>query len=383
MGGLLVIFIILACIGYQYQKGTFVRSLAALIIAICASAAAFNYFEVLADVFISRSDNSRFESIAPWAQSLSFALLFILAFAILRTISTQVTKTNVDLGTVAEKAGRILCGFLLGLFLAGLTLTAAAMAPLANKYPYQRFEETADAQNPNKALLNADSFAVSWFNLMSKGCFSGQRSFAAIHPDFIDQSFLNRHRLKDDISLFTTMPVLTIPPKNAAWPAPESLEDSDNPGQQAEAKSGHNIVIVRVGLKRSIAKKGGEFTLSQLKLVCKKKTDMKDPLAGQGKTVYPIGYLSRANFLQKTKLDEIIALKRIDFDEKEIWIDFAFNVPTGYVPILVELKQNNIAQIPPMISSEKAPKTIPFTLPIEITTDAEEAEEESTPYLQE
>ena len=71
MASLGVVVIILGCVAYQYFKGTFIKAVATIIVAICASVVAFSYFEPLANVFISRSDNSRFLSIAPWAQPLS------------------------------------------------------------------------------------------------------------------------------------------------------------------------------------------------------------------------------------------------------------------------------------------------------------------------
>ena len=44
MASLAVVLIILGCAAYQYFKGTFVRAFATIIIAICASVAAFAFF---------------------------------------------------------------------------------------------------------------------------------------------------------------------------------------------------------------------------------------------------------------------------------------------------------------------------------------------------
>jgi len=189
MGSLLVVLIILGCVAYQYLKGTLVKSFVVLITSICASVVAFGYFELLANVFISR------EIFVLWAYPLSFALLFILAFAVLQTIAAQLTRRPIDLGLLPERIGRVVCGIFLGLIVSGLLLTAAAMAPISPKYPYQRFDETSpDTENPvGKALkLNADGFVTRWFSIISGGSFSGKRSFATLHPAFLDQLFLNR-----------------------------------------------------------------------------------------------------------------------------------------------------------------------------------------------
>jgi hypothetical protein len=216
MGSLLVVLIILGCAAYQYRKGTLVKSFAVVITSICAGVVAFGYFELLANVFISR------EILAPWAHPLSFVLLFILAFAVLQTIAAQLTRQSVDLGPLPERIGRVVCGIFLGLIISGLLLTAAAMAPIPAKYPYQRFDETSpDPKKPSKVLLNADGFVTGCFNIISSGSFSGKKSFATLHPAFIDQLFLNRleqsEKEKDTTERDKSLeqPSSTPPPKEA------------------------------------------------------------------------------------------------------------------------------------------------------------------------
>ncbi len=356
MAGLVIVLIILGCAAYQYLKGTLVKAFATIIITICASVVAFGYFELLANVFVSRSDNGRVLSLVPWAQSLSFVLLFVLAFAILQTIVALLTRQPVDFGLWPERIGRVVCGIFLGLILSGLLLTALAMAPLSNKWPYQRFDQRSpNVENPGKVLPNADGFVTGWFSIISSGSFSGKKSFATLHPDFIDQLFLNRHNVADDVSIVTSSQAIEIPPKRempACWLAREDMKDSDdNPLQKIR----HNLTIVRVGIKKSALKtnavvNGGTFTLSQLRLVCKQKGFTENALAGRGKNVYPIGYLTTAGQVQKKRLNDPIKLKRDDFDDRVKWIDFAFFVPSDSVPVLVEFKQNSISELPPPVS---------------------------------
>ncbi|MEE9370318.1 MAG: hypothetical protein V3W45_02500, partial [Sedimentisphaerales bacterium] len=98
MASLLVVLIISGCVVYQYFKGTFVKAFATLIIAITASIVAFGYFEILANVFVSRGGNSRAPYLVPWAQPLCFALLFIVVFGTLQTLATLLTRKPVDMG---------------------------------------------------------------------------------------------------------------------------------------------------------------------------------------------------------------------------------------------------------------------------------------------
>jgi len=360
MGSLLVVLIILGCVAYQYLKGTLVKSFVMAITSICASVVAFGYFELLANFLISR------KIFVPWAYSLSFALLFALAFAALQAITTQLTRKPIDLGLLPERIGRVVFGIFLGLIVSGLLLTAAAMAPISPKYPYQRFDATnPDPEKPGKVLPNADGFATGWFSIVSSGSFSGKRSFATLHPAFLDQLFLNRHEIDNRISIITSSEAIEIP-KKAVWPAPEGLKDSD--GKPIQPKSGHNLTIVRIGMTVQAVRDGGTFTPSQLRLVCKQESDTKeDPLAGKGKNIYPVGYMKTADELQIKKLTDHIEIKNSDLDNNGVKnIDFAFYVPDGFVPVLVEFKQNCINQLPPPVSAEQAPLVVPFVKPPEV-----------------
>ncbi|MGD8499699.1 MAG: CvpA family protein [Phycisphaerales bacterium] len=360
MIGLAVVLVaILGCAALQYFKGTVVKAFAAIIVAICASAVAFGYFEVLANVFISR-----FPSLIPWAQPLSFALLFVVAFAILQTAVVQLARQEVDLGVLPERIGRVICGILLGFILSGLLLTTLAMAPLPNKYPYQRFDErNPAAQRPDKVLLNADGFTAGWFSLMSKGSFRAirnPRSFAVLHPSFLDQVFLNRHNDSGDIPLLTSAESIDVPKKNGAWYAPVAgIKDAD--GNPIAPESNHRLIIVRMGIRKNAINDAGKFTLAQLRLICKPRSDTKGPLAGKGINVYPIGYVSGQNRIQRKKLSELITVSRDDFGQETIrHIDFAFGVPDDHTPVLLEFKLNNIVEVPRPVSEEQAPPPSPF-----------------------
>ncbi|MHC4394456.1 MAG: hypothetical protein ACYS1A_02260 [Planctomycetota bacterium] len=352
---LIVLLIISGCAAFQYFKGTLVKSFAAIIIAICASAVAFGYFELLANLIINRSENAK---LILWAQSLSFILLFILAFAILQACVFQVIRKPVELELLAERIGRVICGIFLGLIISGTVLTAFAMAPLSNKYPYQRFNpKNPNAEKPKRAFLNADGFTTGFFSHISNGSFRGKRSFATFHPNFLDQVFLNRHELTKDLSLITSSNAIEVPKKNATWFAPDTIRNSD--GTALSPKSGHNLTIVRVGITAKGIKTGGTFTLAQLRLVCNKKNS-KDRLTGKAKNIYPIGYLRTADQLQGKQLNDRITIERADISGKAKWLDFAFYVPNGFVPVLIEFKQNCIVEVPPLVASDQAEPTATF-----------------------
>ena len=362
IGSLVVVVVILGCAAYQFLKGTIVKAFATIIIAVCASAVAFGYFELLANLIISRGGEGRFAALVPWAHPLCFVLLFVLAFALLQTAAGYLMRQPVDLGLWPERIGRVICGIFLGLIISGIFLIALAMVPLPNKYPYQRYEERSpDADRPSKVLLNADGLTAGWFSMISNGslrAIHNPRSFATLHPKFVDQLYLGRHNVRDGISAVTMSEAIEVPRKGGAWYAPEDIKDSS--GKPIAQKSGHNLTIVRMGIKRSAGKNAGEFTLSQLRLICKAKTDSENPFTGKAQNIYPIGYLKAAKQLQERTLNHQIKIDRNSFTETVKWIDFAFYVPSDAVAVALEFKLNNIAEVPAPVSAEQAPQVTPF-----------------------
>lgn len=371
LANLAIVLIALGCAAYQYLKGTFLKAFATIIIALCAAVVAFGYFELLADFFISRSADSSFDSVVPWAQPLAFVLLFVLTFAILQTVIAQLLKKPVDMGQLPEGIGRVVCGIFLGLILSGLLLTTLAMAPLPSEYPYQRFDpDRPDPARPSTALFNADAFATGWFAMLSGGSFRGQRSFNALHPDFLDQAFLNRLQATNDIPVNTPAQAIEVPSRKqrAFWPAPEDIKDTL--GKPVPQIPGHTLTIVRTGLRKPGAAGIVQFTLSQLRLICKEKMTATNPTAGKAKNVYPVGYMKTTDRLKLSALNDSVELRTADFDGPLQWIDFAFYIPNELLPVFVEFKQNNIVALPPPAANKEVPPPVAFIQLSKCPTDS-------------
>jgi hypothetical protein len=341
----------------QFFKGTFVKALAAVIIAIIAGMISFSFFEAAANSLVSRGDSGTLLSIAPWAQTLCFLLIFIVVFALLQTGAMYLLREPVDFGDMPEYIGRAVCGLLLGYLISGFVLAAFAMGPLSLKYPYQRFEaRSLKPDDPKGALLNPDGFVTGLFNMVSKGSFSGKRSFATIHPNYLDQLFFNRLINTDTTSIISRMfPAISVPGQAAVWDARKAVADQANTLigelrsrgriQYAENKfvslpvstAGGDIKIVRIGIKKRAIRgdpriNGGAFTPAQLRLICKRKGSGEDRFSGEAVNVYPIGHLRTA--------DQII-------NGSEQLIDFVFSVPSGHEPVLIQYKMNSIVEISP------------------------------------
>jgi hypothetical protein len=349
MASIAVLLIMAGCAAYQYFKGTFLRAFATFMAALCASIVAFAWSEQLANLLRNM--------LSGWAQPVCFVVLFIVTFAVLQTIATMLTREPIDFGVMAERAGRIVLGLFLGLILSGSLLTAAAMAPLPNNYPYPRFDPARpDPQSPSKPLLNPDGFTARWFGIISNGGLGGTKSFAVLHAGFLDHLFLNRLPIGKKIPIFADSDKIELPPKAAVWPAPEGLKDGK--GEPLSSKTGCDLIMARLGLTA----KTGPFTPSQLRLICKEKSD-KQRLRGTAINIYPIGYLRGPGQLQLKGLAD-----QIRPEAQTRWIDFAFYLSAGFEPVAVALKANAIAEVPPLVSADQAPKPIPFIQSSDCTT---------------
>ncbi|MBN2590627.1 MAG: CvpA family protein [Sedimentisphaerales bacterium] len=357
MANIAVLIIMLGCAALLFLKGTVLRAFATIIVAICALIAAFSFFEFLANFIISRADKGSLVSIVNLAQPICFTLVFIIVFAVLQTLAIYLTREEVDLGLWPERIGRAVCGLILGFIVSGVFVTVLAMVPsLPMKLPYERFEAASPKPgDPKKVLFNADGFVTNLFSTVSNGSLSNKRSFSVLHANYLDQIFMNR--LPEDTSILTSStPAITIPSDKAVWPASEAIKTQINelktsgelknsPGKPSDS---YTPMIVRIGFKRSAVKNeekvnAGKFTASQLRLICKKSTEMQNPLSGTAVNVFPVGHLRSANQIQVTK--EIKLDNNIFNSQSTKDIDFVFCVPSGFTPVLVEFKLNSVAQI--------------------------------------
>ncbi len=388
MASLVVLLIALGCAALQFFKGTFVKAFVAIIIAIISGIASFAFFESAANMIISRGDSGMLLSIAPWAQTLCFMLIYIVVFALLQTGTVYLLHENIDFGELPEYIGRAVCGLILGFIISGFLLTALAMGPLPLNYPYQRFDpRSVNPDDPKGVLFNADGFATGLFSIVSKGSLSGKRSFAAIHPNYLNQLFFNRLIKTDSISIISSkFPAIDVPRQAAVWDAPKDLSDQAN-ALIGELRSGGrriktaddktvslpvstdvgDIKIIRVAILRRALRgnakiNGAAFTLAQLRLICTRRGAGQDRLAGDAVNVYPIGHLKSANQIQ---VAQEIRIQNQGFDGNERPIDFVFNVPNGCEPVLVEFKLNSIVEILPT-----AIVTDPANIPAPATFDA-------------
>jgi hypothetical protein len=343
---IILLIAIIAGILYQHLQGTLLRSVITIFTIISAAIVAFSFFEPLADLLISRGSST--SKAAPYWQPMSFLLLFIVSFAVLQAVATMLAVKTVTVDPLAEKLGKLFFGAVSGFIFAGMVIITLDMAPLGNKIPYKRFASSyPNPDRPTKAQMNPDGLIAGLFGIVSKGSLAGKTSFTALHPSFIDEVFLNRLANNKRINLVTKAASFELPGKAAAWPAPANIKAAD--GTDVTPETGHDLVVVRLGINRI----GSEFSLSQIRLICKQKGN--ESLRGPAIDVYPAGYLIAAGRLERKNLAENISLPWGDFKGNTKWMDFVFDVPNTHSPAMVAFKQNNIAALPKLINTEDAP----------------------------
>lgn len=347
---MIAIAIILLVTGYTvahfYLKFSPITAFVSLMAAIFGSIAAFNYYEILANLFISRGYGGA------WAWAGSFLAIFAFSFALLRELFDRLSGGNIDLGKNVKIAAAIGFGTMTGLTISGNILVGLGMLPMKGSFAYDRFSGTTlTEQNIKASNYYPDNMVSGIFSLFSR---DSKKSFAVVSADFINRNHINRYGLDKDVSPLVSSKALSVP------------GGGKKPVRTMEIPEVGTVTVVRAHISFSDINDGGarndkgvvSFLMAQVRMIAKP-SERANSLGGSGEAVYPVGILQGGK-LEKKNLTDIIALSSEQQNEDQnVWLDFVFNVPNGKQGALLQFKSNAMVQLPaPVPSSDEIEKAL-------------------------
>lgn len=342
MALVIVILVLILTMAFFHLKCSLMQSFMTLWSAILATILTFSYYEWTANLLISRG------YALDWALCGCFTLLFIVAFALLRSLSELVIAAPVDLGNAVKLPMSLVCGLLAGIILSGNLLIVLGLLPMHGKVFYSRFAPDASVviRSPRKPALSTDGFVAGLYRLISSGSMRSSKSFGVLHTDYLSQIHLNKLRTKDEVLSVCSREALVFPKGKTRKPVRRTLVDNKE------------LAVVRVGIQAKKIADGGAnnaagklaFFPAQFRLIVKEANAIGQPTAGTATALYPVG-LWKGGKVTKWDLNEIIEPESSQLDKRVYWMDVAFECPKNKKPILLEFRQNAVVELPDAVDS--------------------------------
>jgi len=182
---LIALVLVLAIAFYQVVQGLY-SSLIMAILTVLAAAAAFNYYEPLAQGML-------YERQPAHGDAAALIALFVLPLLGLRLLFDRFLGANVVLGVWADRIGGGLLGIIAGIVLVGTLTVAAQMLPVGGSImgftPYGDSLQRKDALFP----FHPDEFTVGMVKRLSAGSGKSDQPFEFIHDDLLLELFCARN----------------------------------------------------------------------------------------------------------------------------------------------------------------------------------------------
>ncbi|MHC4925955.1 MAG: hypothetical protein ACYTER_01260 [Planctomycetota bacterium] len=348
----IILLITLLVTAFFYLKCNVLSALLTLMLVILSSFITLTFYEVLADLLVSRGYG------AQWPQSGCYLLLFVLSFAILRALGDLLLGgVKIDLGDPIKISTTVVCGLVSGVLICGNLLIALGLSPVQHKMLYSRYnpDQAVSQKTLNNvkkgAFLNPDGLVAGLYGIASKGSLSSSKSFATLHANFPDQIHLNRLKAKDGILTITSPETLDLPSGR-----------NKNPVRTREIEDVGTVTVVRMGIMAKDIQNGGagsqfKFTPSQIRMVCKSTSELsastkKNKLtAGAGEAIYPIGVMNGGAFTELDLNQSLPSEEMKVTKNKPLWLDMVFEVPQDSQGVLLQFKQNAVIELPAAVAS--------------------------------
>ncbi|MEN8127054.1 MAG: CvpA family protein [Planctomycetota bacterium] len=361
MALVIVLLVLVLTFAFFHLKCTMMQSFVMLWSSVVSTILAFSFYEFVAELLVSRGYGLQ------WAHCGSYLVVFIAGFALLRTVSEFLIGTKIDLGDAVKASTAAVCGLLTGLIFSGNLLVVMGMLPMQGKVFYSRFDpsEPVVLSQPKAPALATDGFVSGLYGLISSGSMKSDKSFRVYHADYLSQIHLNKLKVKDKVLTVSSREAIEMPSKKKQPVRSKAFDDKE-------------YIVVRMGIKGKKIDKGGannasgkiEFFPAQIRLIVK--DDMPglsdNLMAGSAKALPPVGFLKDGR-LVKVELDKIQSPDSKEQKEQVLWLDVAFDVPQNHKPVLIQFKQNAVADL-------TSYKVVESTPEIESALDSDDEEKE-------
>jgi len=343
---IIVLGIILATVFYFYSKYDLMRSLTTTLAALFGVILAFGYYEQLAGLLPIE------QWYIEWIQSAAFLFIFIMTLIIICVVVDFLVKTKIDVEKTPKTIATLVCSTLTGVMMSGVILVFLGLAPLP-AFLYTRYpaDKPIQINNPSTPIINADGFITSLYAWISRGSLSSNTSFSVIHADYLTGLHLNRHRIANDILAVCSPKAITLP-GGKTKPVRVWKDIPDKPP----------LTVIRVGIEATKFSQGGtlgkklelSFIPGHFRLITKPPGKTGN-YSGTASAIYPIGHFSQdaPGTLIPLELNHPFTFDPDDLPKMMLWLDLAFEVPSGQQPILLQFKQNAMIELPKPVPTSK------------------------------
>lgn len=389
---LILLVLLLAIALMQGSQGLF-SALIMTVLTICCAAAALGTYDWVAIHWLAPAWKP------DYAHAIALAAIFGIPLVILRVLADKLVRRACLLPAWVDRVGGGFCGLITALLMVGIIAHTLQMIPFNGVIlGYSRVAravrqetEGAAAQEPpapdapeRDYWLKPDRFALGFASVLSAGVFNSEKILGYDTPDLVQAvgwiaavpSEVSRYappRSIDFINAERVAFVYKLIPEVPRAGTPASYEPQP-------PKSGHEFLVVRIRLKMEARdeRKSYAFTLRQVRLVGRKRSD--GPLVQyhaiatqQEDATQTTNRHVRYELIRNR--DWPIVDKPIEPRDQNKEIEVVFEVPTGFMPTYVEYKRGAGA----LVQVKSASRNGDSSRPIRAAEPTRERRTEATP----
>ncbi len=301
----ILIFTVITGILIFYQvftQGLFSNIIMA-VLSLVAAITALNYYEPLAALL-----NDKVGIMNIGLKGISLLAIFIVTLLVLRTVSDQLIKGNMNFPLIIDRLGGGLCALVSSLTISGMIALGLQNMPIsAAILGFDRCGESLQQPESDKGFFPfGDSFVTTIMNQASCYCLAGRDSFAHHHPNYLRELYLNR-LMPDDFKGSRQEAGSDALKVEEVWLIDSELRDTQNQ-EAAMLKTGESLIGVRIKLKPGQGNRGDmgtvdadqtiRFSMGQIRLIGFNPNKPDKP----GYSRYPIGFHAkgRSTYIKKS-----------------------------------------------------------------------------------